>query len=150
MTLSSRSLGITLAILALPLSASASLGGDAASVQADQRQMNGTLRTTAAAKHTQFEIQTPTGILAREYVSSTGLVFAVVWEGPSLPDLRQLLGSYFSQYIQAANAADPAARPRVIEQPGLVVYSGGRMRAFLGRAFVPDLIPKGLSLDEIR
>jgi hypothetical protein len=137
------------AMLALPFSASASLGGDAASVQADQMQMNATLRTTGAANYTLFEIQTPFGTVVKEYVSSTGLVFAVVWNGPSLPDLRQLLGSFFAAYVQGANAQGPGIRPRVIEQPRLVVHAGGHMRAFLGRAYVPDLIPIGVSLEEI-
>ena len=108
------SLCMTLAMLVLPFSASGSLGGDSASIQADQRQMEGTLRVAAAANYRQFEIQTPAGVLAREYVSSTGQVFAVVWEGPSLPDIRQLLGSYFDQYVQAASVGGNGARPHLI------------------------------------
>lgn len=143
------SLGFALATLAFPLSGSASLGGDAASVQSDQMQMSAALRTTGGANYTLFEIQTPSGTLVREYVSSVGLVFAVVWKGPSLPDLRQLLGSYFAPYVEGANADGAGARPRMIEQPGLVAYAGGHMRAFLGRAYIPELIPRGVSLEEI-
>lgn len=149
MSLRSCSFAIALGVLVLPFSASASLGEVAASVQADQIRMNATLRTTAAANYTVFEIQTPSGTLVREYVSSTGLVFAVAWEGPTLPDLRQLLGDFFTSYVQGANAAGAGARPRVVKQPGLVVYAGGHMRAFFGRAFVPGLIPEGVDLEEI-
>lgn len=149
MSLRSWSFAIALGVLALPFSASASLGEAAASVQADQIQMNAAVRTTPAANYTVFEIQTPSGTLVREYVSSTGLVFAVVWEGPTLPDLRQLLGGFFTAYVQGANAAGAGARPRVVKQPGLVVYAGGHMRAFFGKAFVPGLIPTGVDLEEI-
>lgn len=149
MSLRSWSFGMALGVLVLPFSASASLGGVAASVQADQIQMNAALRTTAAANYTLFEIQTPSGTLVREYVSPTGLVFAVAWEGPALPDLRQLLRDFFTSYVEGANAAGAGVRPRVVKQPGLVVYAAGHMRAFYGRAYVPGLIPKGVNLEEI-
>jgi Protein of unknown function (DUF2844) len=141
--------GIAMAMLALPSSASASLGGDTASVQADQMQMSATLRRTGAANYTLFEIETPFGTVVREYISSAGVVFAVAWNGPALPDFRQLLGSFFGAYIQGTNAQGAGARPRVIEQPRLVVQAGGHMRAFLGRAFVTDLFPTGVNLEEI-
>jgi hypothetical protein len=139
-----------LVVLALPLSAAASLGSDAASVQADQRQLGARLRTRALAGYTEFELQTPSGILIRQYVSSTGVVFAVVWQGPALPDLRQILGRYFGAYVRAADPVNGGAGPRVLEQAGLVVQTGGHMRAFLGRAFVPELMPKGVRLEQIR
>jgi hypothetical protein len=143
------SLGMAVAILAASFSASASLGGDAASVKSDQEQMNAGLRSASVPQYTQFEMQTPSGTLVREYVSPAGVVFAVVWNGPSLPDLRQLLGRYFARYIDA-EAGGAGAGPRLIAQPDLVVHAGGHMRAFFGRALVPDLIPAGVSLDEIR
>jgi uncharacterized protein DUF2844 len=123
MALGPRSLGTVLALFALPFSASASLGGDAASVHADQRQMNATLRMNTMASYTQFEMQTLSGTLVHEYVSPASLVFAVVWNGPALPDLRQLLGSFLAQYVQEANAESVGTGPRVVEQPGLVVYA---------------------------
>jgi hypothetical protein len=149
MSLRSWSLGIALGAFFLPLAASASLGENAASVRADQLQMNAAVRTTEAAGFTLYEMQTPSGTLVREYVSMSGLVFAVTWVGPSLPDLHQLLGSFFASYVHGANASGAGARPRVVEQPGLVVYAGGRMRAFLGKAFAPALMPNGVSLEEI-
>jgi hypothetical protein len=131
--------------------ASATLGGDAASVQADQAQMKAALKaTTATPRFTVVESELPSGTLVRQYVSPGGLVFAVAWEGPSLPDLRQLLGTFFVQYVEAAKRPDGAAGTRVIQLPGLVVFSGGRMRAFLGRAYMPGSIPAGVSIDEIR
>ena len=138
---------VALVMLVLPLSAPAALGGNAASVQADQIRMNATLRTAATGQYTQYEIQMPSGTLVREYVSSAGVVFAVTWEGPSLPDLRQVLGTYFAQYVEAAQGA--GAGSRMIQQPGLVVHTGGHMRAFFGKAYVPQLLPQGVSADDI-
>jgi hypothetical protein len=144
-------------ILAMVFPAWAVLGGDVASVQADQLHMQGSLRTTVRASYTVHEIQNSGGIVVREYVSSAGTsagkVFAIAWQGPWPPDMRQLLGNYFDPYIQAAkaqNAARVGRRPLMIEQPGFVVEMGGHPRSFFGRAYLPDQLPSGVSAEAIR
>lgn len=131
-------------------SAAAVLGGSDASVQADQLQMNGTIRTTQSGGFTLHEIQSASGIAVKEYVSPSGVVFAVSWTGPLLPDLRQLLGPYFGTYVDAAHAQQAGHGPINVKQSGLVVQSGGRMRAFFGRAYVPSMIPPGVTADQIQ
>ncbi|MGD0270495.1 MAG: DUF2844 domain-containing protein [Candidatus Sulfotelmatobacter sp.] len=147
-------LGIAAAVLILgALPAWASLGGDRASVDADQVHLQGTRTTKTAESYTVHEIQASNGTVVREYVSAEGKVFAVAWNGPWMPDLRQLLGNYFEQYVQAAkaqNAARPGRRPLMIEQPGLVVQVGGHPRAFTGRSYVPEMLPAGVQAEEIR
>jgi hypothetical protein len=79
-------------------------------------------------------------------------VFGVAWQGQRIPDLRQLLGAYYDQYERAAAAARIARHrgPLVIQEPGLVVQSGGHMRAYSGWAYAPDLLPAGVRAEEIR
>jgi len=115
--------------------------------------MRGSLRTTVAAAYTVHEIESTSGVVVREYVSSAGKVFAIAWQGPWPPDMRQLLGSYFDPYIQAARARSGpgmARRPLMIEQPGLVVQVGGHPRSFVGRAYIPDQLPSNVTAEEIR
>jgi hypothetical protein len=145
---------IVYVVLVLPSSASASLGGDVTTVQADQIRLKGTLRNTPTNAYTVQEIKAPTGTVVREYLSPAGKIFAVVWQGPFLPDLRQLFGSYFEQFSQAAQKLK-SQRPRVrgsllIQEPGLVVQSGGHMRAYFGRAYIPELVPQGIPIEEIQ
>jgi hypothetical protein len=145
--------GTALVILVAALPLWASLGGDASSVQADQLHMQGTRQMTTRQSYTVHEIRTATGIVVREYASSAGTVFAIAWHGPWPPDMRQLLGSYFEQYVQAAKAQSAARmgrRPLMIEQPGLVVQSGGHPRAFSGKAYVPDMLPTGVRAEDIQ
>ena len=134
--------------------ASASLGDDVTTVQADKVHMKGTLRKTLTNEYTVQEIKTPTGVVVREYISSDGKIFAVVWQGPFLPDLRQLLGSHFehfSQSVQNLKSKRPRIRgPLLIREPGLVVQTGGHMRAHFGRAFIPELVPQGIHIEEIQ
>lgn len=137
---------------AFPLCASASLGGDVKSVQADQAQMRGTLRSTVNAAYTVHEIKASTGVVVREYVSPAGKVFAVAWQGPTHPDLHQLLGTYYETFVQAAEVRKLRAGngPLLVEQSGLVVQMGGHMRAFTGRAYMSYLLPSGVAVTQIR
>ena len=140
-------------LIAAATQAWASLGGDAASVQADQVHMQGSRRTMVAKSYTVHEIQAATGTVVREFVSSEGKVFGVAWQGPWPPDMRQVLGSYFDQFVQAARSRGGARmgrRPLVINQPGLVVQTGGHMRAFAGRAYVPEMLPSGVGAENIQ
>lgn len=147
-------LGATvLVILATALPAWASLGGDAASIQADQLHMQGSRTTKASDAYTVHEIQAATGTVVREYLSPEGKVFALAWNGPRLPDLRQVLGSYFEQYraaVQSQSGPRMARRPVMINQPGLVVQIGGHVGAFSGRAYVPEMLPSGVRAEEIQ
>lgn len=88
----------------------------------------------------------------REYVSPTGKVFAVAWQGPWPPDLQQLLGPYFSKFQQAMQSQKKRAgrSPVLVHQSNLVVEHGGLMRSFAGRAYLTDQIPSGVTLESIR
>jgi hypothetical protein len=135
------------------LPSGASLGGDVASIQADQAHMRGTMRTTAKESYSVQEIQGESGTVVREYVSAAGKVFGLAWQSPWGPDMRQLLGSYFDQYTQAAKAQTRpryGRRPLIIEQPGFVVQVGGHPRAFVGKAYVPEMLPAGVKAEDIQ
>jgi hypothetical protein len=131
----------------------AALGEDSSSVQTDVVRMQGSLRSTQSQAFTVHEITAATGTTVREYASPSGKIFAVAWQGPWLPNMRQLLASYFAQYEEALQAGGPARagrRPLLIEQPGLVVQSGGHMRSFSGRAYIPQMMPQGVRAEDIR
>jgi hypothetical protein len=145
--------GTVLVILVAALPVWGALGGDVSSVQTDQLDMQGTRQMTAKQSYTVYELRAATGTVVREYASPTGTVFAVAWQGPWLPDMRQLLGSYFEQYAQAAKTQSGARmgrRPLMIEQPGLVVESGGHPRAFVGKAYVPEMLPQGVRAEDLQ
>jgi hypothetical protein len=142
---------MNLALLAVALPAWAELGGNAASIKADQEKMNGVLQVTSTAGYEIHEIQSVQGITVREYVAPGGTVFGVAWQGPGKPDMRQLLGPYFDQYVKAAQGNRKTTRgPATIRLPGLVVQTGGHMRSFFGRAYLPPMVPQGASVDAIK
>jgi hypothetical protein len=144
--------GVLLCALLWSMSAFAALGGDASSVQSDAAHLQGSVRVTDNTGYSVQEIQTPTGVTVREFVSPAGKVFAIVWQGPWPPDLHQLLGSYFTQYQQAAQAPKQRAgrAPVSIRQENLVVEHAGHMRSFAGRAYLTDQLPSGVTTESIR
>ena len=130
--------------------AEAVLGGDETSVATDQVQMKATRRIVRASQYTVHEIQDSSGTLIREYVSANGQVFAVTWKGPFLPDLQQILGSYFTDYGDAARGKRTRRGPVLVQKPELVIHSGGHMRAFFGRAYIPHMLPAEVTVDAIQ
>jgi hypothetical protein len=149
-----RAVGAVLAVIALPANASASLGRDTSSVDADRVRMQGALlRIVRSDSFVVHEMQSASGTTVREYVSPTGTVFAVAWQGPWQPDLRQVLGPYFGDYQRALEARVGTRRSRgsfTIALPDLMVQMTGHPRAFSGRAFVPRLMPLRVQPEAIR
>jgi Protein of unknown function (DUF2844) len=142
-------LGIVWAGLSSP--ALAALGGDVASVAADQAHMKASVEVKQAGGYEVHALRAPGGTVVSEYVSPSGRVFAVAWHGPFFPEMQQILGSYFQQYSAALQEKKPYGhRPLNLEQPGLVVQSGGHMRAYYGRAYIPEMLPQGLKVEEIK
>jgi len=141
--------GVMLVAGSAALPARASLGGTQATVETDRLQVGATLRVLPSVAYSVHELQTPSGTVVREYLSPAGIVFGVAWRGPWMPDLRQILGTYFDRYVEAS-ATRKARGPVAIEQPGLVVQSAGHMRAFVGRAYIPEALPQGVTAEAIR
>ena len=92
-----------------------------------------------------------TGTQVSEYVSQSGVVFAVTWDGPLLPDLKALLGKYFDTMVAESAKAPRAGRARLgVNLPEVVINSGGHMRAFEGSAWIPAQFPAGFSTGDVR
>ena len=145
---------LALMLTIVPSRAFAALGGSVTSVDADRVHVQGALmrivRNDAFALH---EIRSASGTMIREYVNGSGTVFAVAWDGPWLPDLRQVLGDHFDRYQAAMRARQSAKTGRgvvAINDGSLVVQMSGHPRAFTGRAYVPALMPPGMQPESLR
>lgn len=140
------------ASMVLSQSSGAALGGSVATVQADQSHMRATRRVASRAGFEVHELVLGSGTRVREFASPAGTIFAVAWQGPTKPDLRQLLGEHFPR-LDATGAGAGAHRDHralTLRNPDLVIESGGKMRAFAGRAYLPALMPAGVALEDVR
>jgi hypothetical protein len=141
-------LGLSL-IFCLALPAAAALGGSATSVASDAAQLKAQLRVTQRQAYAVHELRSSSGTVVREYVSPTGKVFGVSWQGPVLPDLQQVLGTYSQRLAQASPTRRPQG-PVAINEAGLVLRASGHMRGYFGKAYIPDMLPEGVSPDAIQ
>jgi len=132
----------------------AALGQTEDSVQADARALNGNTNTRAMSGYTIHQVTKPDGSVLREFVSPQGLVFGVAWQGPTMPNLPLLLGSSFSDFQEGSkNDTTRGVRhrgPLSIRQNHLVLQTGGHLRAFHLRAYLANLLPKGVSEEVVQ
>lgn len=116
---------------------------------------------TPTATNSSYTVRTATlanGTVEREYVNADGVVFGVAWNGPFAPDFQALFGtSAFATYtsgLQAARASNGlrgrAGGPVTVTSEGLVVQMAGHQRALSGRAYMPGLLPSGISASDIQ
>jgi hypothetical protein len=88
------------------------------------------------------------GTTVHEYVSPNGVVFAVTWSGPQIPDLRALLGARFDSYVGALAQQRATSGMHGVASVGsndMVVQSAGHMGAFAGLAYLPAQLPPGVT-----
>ena len=140
------------ALLSSGQGAHAVLGGGADSVAADRKALQAAPRaTTARSGYTVEEIVSDAATV-REYVSPSGVVFGIAWNGYVHPDLMLLLGSYWGEYSAARQKAarNPGRTRQRIATENIVVEKWGHMRNLQGRAYAPDLVPAGVRVDEIK
>jgi hypothetical protein len=147
-----RAAGLAVFLVACPLALMASLGSNVASVESDRAQMKGTVQVRQAAGYAVHEISSAEGTRVREFVSPSGTVFGVAWQGAFSPDMRQLLGDHFNDYeagVKALKSSYVGRRPLDLRLPGLVVQKNGHMRAYNGRAYIPEQVPTGVKVEEL-
>jgi hypothetical protein len=139
-------------LIGSPVAAWASLGGNAGSVEADRAQMNAAVQVSEHDTYSVHAVRAPGGTVVNEFVSSEGKVFAVAWHGQFPPQMQQILGTYFQEYTTALAAQEKhyGHRPLNLQTQDLVVQTSGHMRAYVGRAYLPDALPRGVTAAEIQ
>lgn len=130
----------------------AALGEPAASVAVDRKALSATQRAATIRKGYTVQELVTGGNTVREYIAPSGIVFAVAWNGISHPDLTPLLGTYVTEYKQALRQAprQRGQRRSQVRAARVIVEKWGHMRNLQGRAYVPALIPEGVSSDDIK
>lgn len=150
-------LGLLLAVSAVAVSAALGqspgvAGAAAASSAPSPARLQALTPIASNSLYTQHETQLETGTLVREYATPAGVVFAVSWQGPVLPDLSALLGQYFKTFKVEAERLRMTGRrggSLTIAHTDLVIHSGGRMRDFSGHAYAPALVPAGVKINDV-
>lgn len=153
---------ISFALLLVGATAHAALGETADSVTADAASFKASAvrqesrfapNAPALTAYTVERMTTAMGIAVNEYVAPDGRIFAVTWRGRRPPDLSTLLGSYFAQYQDAANAGGLMTyglHHASVRGSDVKVETAGHMRDMWGRALLPVMLPRGVEQSEIQ
>ena len=138
--------------LAAGRTAMATLGEPADSIASDQKALSALRSSSSVYKNYTVQQVESAAVTVREYISPSGIVFGVAWNGMTHPDLTQLLGTYFTEYQQARKQAPrkPGRRSSQVKTNRVIVETWGHMRNLQGRAYAPALIPSGVTIDEIK
>ncbi len=143
---------LILVICSISQQTQATLGESIDSVRVTKKSLSAVKSTEKTAlKYTVYESQYDT-ITIREYASPSGIVFGIAWIGLTHPELTPLLGSYASEHKKALSQAkrQHGSKHVKVKSENVVVEKWGHMRKLQGRAYAPDLIPEGVSVDEIK
>jgi hypothetical protein len=139
-------------ILSLPGQAQATLGEAADSIARDSQALKAVKRATTTRYNYTVQEVVSDATEIREYLTLSGRVFAVAWNGLVHPDLTVLLGSYAKEF-QDAKRQSPrkhGQRRLKVEAPRVVVETWGHMRNLRGRAYLPDLVPEGVNINDLK
>ncbi len=139
------------AALALAPAAEAGLGEGVTAIARDHAALRGgALQVTPMQAYDRHELTTASGTRVREYASRSGTVFAMSFEGPTVPDLKVMLGTHYEEYVTAVRARAGNHRVLTIDSPGLVMQVVKLPRGMVGRAHVPALLPAGVDARDLR
>jgi hypothetical protein len=108
--------------------------------------------SAATSLYTTTTVTIDSGVVIKEFTRPDGLVFAVSWRGPVLPDLSTLLGTYFPVFMRANEEARATGRrgsPVSVARDGLVVQASGRRPHFFGYAYITHLTPAGINVKDV-
>jgi hypothetical protein len=145
-------LGALAVLILVTMPAWATLGQSEATVTSDRLQMNSREQVQTFDSYTVHQLTTDAGQAVKEFVSPQGVVFGVSWQGRSVPNMAQLLGTYVNN-LQTATAAQKHIQPRrgITVTTNDFVYSNFcRMQMCSGQAYILSAVPRNVSAGAIR
>jgi len=129
--------------------ARAELGGNAATARDEAQPTSSRLQVTPHEAYAVHERRAADGAIVRQYLDRRGFVFAVAWRSSGPADLAALLGRYYPTY-RALGARRIDLHHAALHTAELVVETGGVLRTFTGRAYLPRQFPAGVDVASIR
>lgn len=132
--------------------AQATLGERQESVDNDQQKMqakrNNSLNRDGYTIH---EIESGSTTIRQYESNQSRIIFGVAWNGRRHPNLKNLLGSYHDEFYGASRnkARKLGSRSRSVRTNNIAVETWGHMGSLKGRAYIINLIPIGVTPNEI-
>ncbi|QDK37458.1 DUF2844 domain-containing protein [Bdellovibrio sp. NC01] len=121
------------------------------SAQSTSNMKTSSKTSSLGASYTVREITEDVRVI-KEYVNSSGVVFAVSWSGTGLPDLAATFGSYYAAYKEKVAAKTPNRNRRIatVETADLVFSNMTVGASMKGMAYISKLLPAGLAPEDLQ
>lgn len=136
----------------LPLASYAALGGAPNAGTTPQPLLRAASSNAASTSmpYTVRPSRDPNGVMVREYVLPSNVVFAVTWDGPVRPDMSALLGSYFPSAVAASAVRARGTGPLIERNGDFQIESAGAPGHASGKAFLPRLVPANVRVEDLQ
>lgn len=141
-------LAVLFMVTEIPLSARAGLGDSESAIETDRAFLKASTTVARNSKYSVHVMKT-NGLTVREYVSPSGVVFAITWRGIRHPNINQLLSAYLPELEQAQNAQTKSMRRSNVTTTRLSLVLGGHSMDLTGKAIALDLLPSGMKKEDI-
>jgi len=100
-----------------------------------------------------YQLEMDNNLTVKEFVNSSGTVFAVEWSGPYQPNQKLILSTYFDRIQQSVKSSNQngyrGRRPTIVESDDLVYKTSGHPGHFIGQAYLPKEFPTGFTLGSL-
>lgn len=129
--------------------ARAGLGDAESSIENDRALLKAEVTVSKSANYTVHTMKS-NGLMVKQYVAANGVVFAVTWRGIRHPNVNALLSSYLGEFDQAERPRHQSLRRSSFTTAKLSLSYGGHTRDLNGKAVALDLLPAGMTVEDIR
>ena len=106
--------------------------------------------TSTSVAYTVRASRDANGVIVREYVLPSNVVFAVTWDGPVRPDMSALLGSYLPNAVAASAMRARGTGPLIERNGDFQIESAGAPGHATGKAFLPRLVPTNVRVEDLQ
>ncbi len=135
-----------IALSLIPILAHAALGDNATTtINSVTKEPNSTIVT----KHDNYSIKqyvTLSGSLVKEYYANN-IVFAITWSGAKKENLYNILGKYFTNYVNSQASTNNSSS--YVDNDDLVVSTGGYPNKFYGKAYIKSSLPNNFNISDL-
>lgn len=108
------------------------------------------ISTSTSVAYTVRASRDANGVIVREYVLPSNVVFAVTWDGPVRPDMSALLGSYLPNAVAASAMRARGTGPLIERNGDFQIESAGAPGHATGKAFLPRLVPTNVRVEDLQ
>lgn len=146
-------MGRTSLVIILFLFSPYAFGGLGETEDTCNRDLSPNHKTVQVGNYRVHTITGETGSTLREYATGGGVVFAVAWDGGLRhPDLENFLGKHLGEYKNHISEFKHQSGRRMthVQTENVVFNIGGHMGHVHGNAYVPSLLPAGVTANDIK